>query len=405
MSLVRRLTVAIGAVLMLVLAGLPATATAPAQPPDRPVRPAERTGIDPVALQAGLQELADAGGVGIVARVTAGQQGWAGSLGSAAPGTPATPDARFRAASVTKMLTSVLALQLVDRGQWTLDTTIGDVLPGLWPTRSRVTLRQLLSHTSGMPDHLSALIAGAKTPRQFQRVISQRRTDHELVRAAKRQPWEFPPGTSFGYSNTNFVTVGLMLERAVGTPVSRLMERRIFRPAGMTQSALTRSPRIRPPELVETGVLGKKLRDLSGTEPSLFSYAGALVTTTADLDKFQAALSSGLLVSRARLHAMRANVAVQPNGLSYGLGSYRLPDPCDKGRYVFGHDGATFGTLTMTFARPKGHMRVTVSMSGRDLDDVKAKQELAMGTYVLDAFAQTCRDVTRLPVALPRFPG
>ena len=195
--------------------------------------------------------------------------------------------------------------------------------PGSGRRAPEVTLRQLLSHTSGMPDYLGALIAGAKTLRQFQRVISQRRTDHELVRAAKRQPWEFRPGTSFGYSNTNFVTVGLMLERAAGTPVSRLMERRIFRPAGMTQSALTRSPRIRPPELVETGVLGKKLRDLSGTEPSLFSAAGALVTTTADLDRFQAALSSGLLVSRSRLHAMRANVAVQPNGLE--LRARQLP--------------------------------------------------------------------------------
>jgi hypothetical protein len=211
MSLVRRLTAAIAAVLMatLVLSALPDTATAAAQPPDRPVPPAERTGIDPAALQAGLQKLADAGGIGIVARASAGQQSW----------------------------------------------------------------------------------------------------------------------------------------------------------------------------------------------------AGALVTTTEDLDRFQSALSSGLLVSRSGLHAMRANVAVQPNGLSYGLGSYRLPDPCHKGRYVFGHDGATFGTLTMTFARPKGQMRVTVSMSGRDLDDVKTTQEIAMGAYVLDAFAQTCRDVTRRPVALPRFPG
>ena len=396
----------VGLIAGLVLSALPATATA--QSPDGPVRPAARTGLDPAALQAALQGLADAGAVGIVARVSAGQESWAGSLGSATPrtpGTPATPDARFRAGSVTKMLTAVLALQLVDKGRWTLDTTIGDVLPGLWPGHGKVTLRALLSHTSGMPDYLDAFIARARTVRQFERTLSQRRTDHELVRAAQKYKWQFEPGTSWAYSNTNFVTVGLMVEKETGKSLSRLMERRVFQPAGMTRSALARTSKVRPPELVETAVLGNKLRDLSGTDPTLFSAAGALVTTTEDLDRFQTALSSGLLVSRSRLHAMRAVVARERNGLGYGLGSYRLPDPCRKGSYVFGHDGATFGTLTMTFARPKGDTRVTVAMNGRDLDNSKAGQVEAMGRYVLAAFAQTCRDVARVPVTLPRFPG
>ena len=106
-------------------------------------------------------------------------------------------------------------------------------------------------------------------------------------------------------------------------------------------------------------------------------------------------------MSRSGLHAMRSAVAED----GYGLGSYRLPDPCRKGRYVFGHDGATFGTLTMTFTRPKGHTTVSVAMNGRDLDTAKSGQFEAMGSYVVAAFAQTCRDVARVPVTLPRFRG
>ena len=358
----------------------------------------ERVPVDAGPLEAGLRDLQRAGGVGIVARVTSDGTSWVGSLGSAAPGVPAAPEARFRAASITKSLTSVLALQMVDRGRWTMRTTIGDVLPGLWPRRRDVTLRQLLSHTSGVPEHLATYLRAATSRKAFLEVVSQPRSDRALVAAAKKQRWRFRPGTGFGYSNTGYVVVGMMLEKATGTPLATLMRERVFAKAGMTRSALEHTSKIREPELHETGVLLEKPIDLTSTEPSIFSAAGALATTTEDLDRFQLALSSGRLLPRRLVRLMRSEVVPDPNGLSYGLGSYRLPDPCRPGRSVHGHDGATFGTLSMSFATPRGGTRVTVSMTGRNLDG-RTRDVRALSLYVVNAFAARCgaARVTELP--------
>src|SRR5207237_296978 len=121
-----------------------------------------------------LQQVRAGGAIGVTAEVVTPGGTWRGATGNAerAPRRPATEDARFRAGSVSKQLVSVLALQLVQDGTWSLGTTIGDVRPGLYPERADATLRQLLSHTSGIPEFLTPLIAGAETTPAFVDVIS-----------------------------------------------------------------------------------------------------------------------------------------------------------------------------------------------------------------------------------------
>ncbi len=394
----RSLTVAATAL----LTAIPVVAQAPASsaaPPGQAARAAER-------LDRALDEVVEAGAVGTVAEVTTRGHVWRGASGKARldPGRPARPWAKFRAASVTKSTISVLALQMVARGRWTLRTTIGDVLPRLWPKRSEVTLRQLLSHTSGMPDMLIPLVADAVTTEAFVAAISKRRTDRELIRTAKAQPWLFEPGTDMAYSNAGYVVVGKMLRKATGRSVADLLRTRVLAPAGMTDTRFARSPDVSPPWLREYADYQGELLDIGSAHPTMFSSAGALLTTTRDLNRFHRALSSGRLLPNRLVRKMRSVVAVEEVlGLEYGLGSYRVPDPCRPGRFLHGHDGGAWGTYTFSFSSPNGQRRVTVAATGRSYDG-GTEPLAAVGRFLQLALASACPDVTppaRSPLPAP----
>jgi D-alanyl-D-alanine carboxypeptidase len=396
----------------------PALAGAATPPATTASAAARTTPAPPVSaedrrLRRALQRVVDAGAVGVTAQVIDRGLVWRGAAGSAhlGPRRPATPDARFRAASVSKMITSVLALQLVERGTWTLDTTIGDVMPGLWPARSDVTVRQLLSHTSGVPDYLPGMVAKADTVKKFRAVIRKKRVARDLVGLAKKQDWLFEPGTSFAYSNTGYVLVGMMLARETGVPLARLARTKVLKPAGMTRSRWATGRRMVRPALTEYGALGKGGRqvDLSAFHPSMFAGAGALVSTARDLNRFQYALSKGRLVERSTLETMRAvAVDVEEAGLPYGLGTYSITDPCrPRESAVYGHDGASWGTLTLSFSSADGRRRVTVAMTGREYTrDQPAFQ--ALNRFLGLALRATCRrapearTVVPAPTVVPR---
>jgi D-alanyl-D-alanine carboxypeptidase len=330
------------------------------------------------------------GAVGVTAELVTPDGTWRGAAGNGErnPRLPASERAQFRAASVSKQLMTVLALQQVDRGRWTLDTTLGSVLPDLWPDQGTVTLRQLLSHTSGLPEYLTPLLGTDPSATAFTTVISRRYTDEQLVAAARTQPTT--PRGQFVYANTNFVLVGMMLEEATGRSLADLLAQRVFGPARMTESAWPSGTRTTRPRLKEYGRLYGQTISLAGFQPSMFSGAGALLTTARDLDRFQLALSRGELVPRSLVRQMRSVTSDGGDlGLEYGLGSYRLPDPCKPGRWVHGHDGGSWGTITLSYASPSGDRRVAVSMTGRNYDgDNRAVATLS--ELAVKALAQTC---------------
>lgn len=179
-------------------------------------------GLDERRLQEALDVFTAEYGVAAVAEVVGPNSRWAGASGvrRLTPNPrPARPEDRFRVASVTKSMVATLALQEVARGRWSLSTTVGSVLPGLLPDHDEVTVEQLLSHRSGLPEYLTPITAGAASPQEAIDLVSVPRTDLELVRDALAQPWAFEPGTAFGYSNTNYVVVGMMAGRHHDHPV------------------------------------------------------------------------------------------------------------------------------------------------------------------------------------------
>lgn len=364
--------------------------------------------LDGPVLDAALERVIEEGqAVGAVAEVRSGAEVWRGAAGRSRldPDRRARPGSQFRAASVTKIPVAVLALQLVAEGTWSLDTTIGDVLPELWPERSAVTLRQLLSHTSGMPDGLVSILAGATTTEALVEAVSVRRTDAELVRAAQSLPWLFEPGAGFTYSNAGHVVVGMMLRAETGETLPELVRTRVLRPARMRHSRLATSPLIVAPWLREYTVMEGALVDLASFHPTLFGAAGALLTTTQDLNRFHRALSTGKLLPKRWVREMRTPVHSDPTtGLEYGLGSYRLPDPCRPGGFVHGHDGTSLGTLTLSFSSPDGRRRVTAAATGRSVDD-PTRPGVALAEMAGAALRQTCDDTTATSRrAAPRIP-
>ena len=153
--------------------------------------------------------------------------------------------------------------------------------PGLWPGHENVTLRELLSHAGGMPDYLDAFIARTRTVRQFERMLSQRRTDRELVRAAQQEKWQFRTRDVLGlleHQLRHRRVDGGEGDREVAVPPHGAADL----PAGRNDGEHARQ------DIEGSGHLAggdrpcsaEKLRDFSDTDPSLFSAAGALVTTT-----------------------------------------------------------------------------------------------------------------------------
>jgi D-alanyl-D-alanine carboxypeptidase len=386
----------------------------PAAAVEAQARPAPASDLRAAAAQkrletAGLQRALDAvtagDGVGAVAEVVGPGRKWSSASGVrrlSGRQPAARAGDRVRIASVTKSMVATLALQEVERGRWTLSTRVRDVLPGLLPGHGNVSLAQLLSHRSGLPDYLPALVADAESTEDVLDELSTRRTDRELVRLALTLPWSFEPGESFGYSNTNYVVVGLMLAEVNHRSVGSLLERRVFRPARMTDSSFPRTAKVRGPHLREYAKFEDSYTSLASFEPSVFSSAGAVVSTARDVNRFYAALSTGRLLRPGLVRQMRQPRSTEP--LVYGLGIYSLPDPCPtadgKEQLVYGHDGASFGTFTVSLSSPDGRRQVTVAMTGRDFNVLGADPALGEFAYLaLLASCPTAPDASRQRVA------
>ncbi|GAA4422468.1 serine hydrolase domain-containing protein [Georgenia halophila] len=323
-------------------------------------------------LDAAVSGLVEGGAVGVTARVETPETVWRGADGDReldhAP--PAHPQDRFRVGSITKSMVAALVMQEVERGTWTLETSVEEVLPGVLP--DGVTIGQLLSHRSGAPDFVTpAILERVSDPssvEQFFDALEQDYTDPELVEAARSLPWLFEPGTDFTYSNTGYVVLGMMLEEVTGRSVESLLEDRVFAPASMRHTELPDEPGTKGPFLVGaayTGAQGEGWYNLDAQDPSLFSSAGAVTSTTEDLEDFTAALVTGDLVDPALVEQMLTPRSVE--SLEYGLGVYRVPDPCEPGEYLYGHDGATFGTLAITLTSADGERQVAAGITGRNV--------------------------------------
>lgn len=315
-------------------------------------------------LDDALAKIVGDGAIGVAARLDSPALTWAGAAGlrDIAKKPRANDHDRFEIASITKVMTAILVLQEVEKGTWQLDQRVDEVVPGIFPGHEYVTFRQLLSHTSGAPNGTNEIFATVASDADLMAVFTRDWTAQDHLDLINAVPWG-EPGQYF-YSNGGYIALGLLLEEQNRTPLARLMRDRIWKPAKMNDTSLPSDPVVRGRMLLESAWTGVWF-DLSMFDPDFFLASGAGESTTGDLNKLTRALVTGKLVDRALVEEMI--VPVSADGVEYGLGVYRLADPCEPGGYLYGHDGATFGTLSMALTSLDGTRQMSVAGTGRDL--------------------------------------
>ncbi|MET9485656.1 serine hydrolase domain-containing protein [Nocardia sp. NPDC006630] len=260
---------------------------------------------------------------------------------------PMAGDSRFRIGSMTKMFVSTVVLQLVGEQRVALDAAVEQYLPGTIRGNGNdghgITVRQLLQHTSGLPDYLDSL-----TPEQILKDSLGHHDPLELVQLALAHPPLFPPGTGWSYSNTNYLLAGMLIEKVTGRPYGEAVEQRIIAPLGLHDTSVPGDaptiPGDHPRGYAKQG--NADPLDLTEFNPSIAGSAGSMISSATDLNHFLTALMTGHLLPPPELQAM---MTTRPTGDSsddaYGLGLQSTPLPC--GGLYWGHDGGIMGFQTL----------------------------------------------------------
>lgn len=298
---------------------------------------------------------------------------------------PMAGGSRFRIGSVTKTFVATVVLQLVGEHKVVLDAPVERYLPGVIRGNGndgrRITVRQLLQHTSGLPDYLEYL-----TPQDVLRDPFAHHDPEELVGIALDHRRLFRPGKGWKYSNTNYVLAGMLIERVTGHPYGEEIDRRIIRPLHLRDTSVpgdeTGIPGPHPRGYVRPGDSG--LVDITEFNPSVAYGSGSVISSSADLNRFIGALVNGRLLRPAGLRAMMTTRPTgNSSGRAYGLGLQSMPLPC--GGLYWGHDGDTLGFQTMSGATADGR-QVTV-MANLDPGGSKA-QDADMRAAVTTALCE-----------------
>lgn len=277
-----------------------------------------------------------------------------------ATGRAPRPGDHMRVASVAKAFSAATALSLVSRGRLGLDDTVGRRLSGFPPQWSKVTLRQLLGHTSGIRDFSQssrfqdAVVASLQNPPP----------PRELLGYVDDPRLEFPPGTRYSYSNSDNILVGLMCEAATGVRYEDLLRSLVTGPLRLADTSLPRGSAMPAPYL--HGYDGTE--DVTTLIAAGWSWAsGGVVSTPDDLVRFIGAHAAGTLV-RPPVHA--AQFRFRPGGSeppgpgtnAAGLGIFRYDTRYGR---VFGHTGNTPGYTQFAAGTRDGRRAVAVSATAQ----------------------------------------
>ncbi|GAA4985744.1 D-alanyl-D-alanine carboxypeptidase [Nonomuraea thailandensis] len=257
-----------------------------------------------------------------------------------------------RIGSNTKTFTAVTVLQLVGEGKVKLDARVETYLPGLL-RGSRATVRQVLQHTSGLPEYTDTLFAKGALP-----ILHRHYEPRQLLGLALRKKPQFAPGAKWAYSNTNYIVAGLLIEKVTGHRAGEEITRRTVDKLGLTRTYFPADGdrRIRRPH--PTGYHrddpAQPMTDVTEFDPSQAWTAGQMISTPGDLNRFFTALLDGRLLKPAQLKEMRTTVPAPQVGRDgrYGLGLSSVKLSC--GVTAWGHGGAIPGYYTSNAATEDG---------------------------------------------------
>jgi len=251
----------------------------------------------------------------VIVRVTVdGKEVLTQAVGESITGVPATPQMHFRNGAVAISYVSTLLLKLVDEKKVRLDDKLSTWLPNI-PNADRVTLGQLAQMTSGYPDYVIG--NDAFTAALYANPFKQWSTDELLAQVLSR-PLLYPPGTNWNYAHTNYVLLGLALEKATGQDMPELLQDKVLGPLGLSQTANSDTPEIPSPALHTFSSERRIYEETTYWNPSWTITHGAIQTTNIyDLEATARGIGSGRLLSTDSYKAMvstdlRRNTRSQP---------------------------------------------------------------------------------------------
>ncbi len=290
-------------------------------------------------------------------------------------GAPVDPRSRFRIGSITKTFTATVVLQLAGEGWIDLDAPVERYLPGVVRGADNdgreITVRQLLQHTSGLPDVLDYL-----SPLDILNDPLRHWDARELVDIALPHRREFTPGQGWGYSNTNYLLAGMIIERVTGHTYAHEVRRRIIVPLGLDDTfPPSDAPGIPGPHPRGYVRPAADLVDITRLNPTVAGAADGMISSASDLDRFLAVLLHGGLLKPAQLREMLdTRPTGRDSGSEYGLGLEWLPAKDRPGcpRGFWGHDGDMLGFSVRAGAAAGKQATVMVNLNpggGQALDE------------------------------------
>jgi D-alanyl-D-alanine carboxypeptidase len=361
---------------VLVGAGLPA-ASATAGP--------ARGGPSASGLQSDVSRLVAAGAPGIVLITRRGSRldQLARGVAELRRHTPMRTDDRFRIGSLTKTYVATVVLQLVAERKIALTDTVERWLPGLVPNGSQITIRQLLNHTSGLPDF-------DQDPRFLKPYLSGHLRHHwpprALVRIATSHKPLFAPGARYSYSNTNYLLAGLIIEAVTGHSLGAELKARIFVPLGLRATSFQTRSGLPAPYAHGYFVLSQPpASDVSDLSPFPWA-AGAIVSTGREVATFYRALLRHRLLPDPELRLMKMTVSEGAQasipGARYGLGMEAFPVPCGR---AWGEAGTFPGYVAFSVNSEDGNSQAVVLVN-KDLSLLSRRAVRRFFTLLGDAY-------------------
>jgi D-alanyl-D-alanine carboxypeptidase len=369
----------------MVTAVLAGTATA-AVAQSRTAHPSEPAAFKPrptATLQTDADALRKYGAPGVLVELDTprGDVRVRSGYGNVAARTPVPWNAKFRIGSFTKPFVAATVLQLVGERKLSLDDKVERFLPGLIRGKGndgrKITVRQLLQHTSGLPEYTDAMTS-LGTVEGFRKTRLRTWTSPELVGLAMQFPPAFAPGAKWGYSNTNYVAASMIIEKVTRHTWQQEVRKRIVKPLGLRNTYLPgTTPTIPRPHAVgyqrfpgegatmENPRYGEPI-DATLLNPSLAGAAGEMISTADDGNTFLRALVTGKVLKRNLLAEMQRTVATSDElrarypGARYGLGILWTTNSC--GGY-WSHGGDIPGFMTRNGVTPNGSRSVSVSIN------------------------------------------
>jgi D-alanyl-D-alanine carboxypeptidase len=331
---------------------------------------------DQAALQKELDGIHDKGVVSVQALVDTGTGRLSAQSGVAVVDTksPVPENASFRMGSNTKTFVSSALLLAIAEGKLGLDDPVEKWLPGFFGEHgidgNAITVRMLLQHTSGLDDYLQDLPVFGGRKEDFEANKLTTYSLDQLLDLGLSHPVLFEPGTSWAYSNTNYIAAGMILENADGRSWAESVKVRVLDPLGLTRTYAPGG---------QTGLEGPHARayqdfppdfgvpvDATTLNPSMAGPAGEMVSTPEDLMTFWQSLLGGKVLQPAQLAEMMTTIPVPaemgaPEGTEYGLGIFKMTSSCDE--EVWGHGGSIFGTYNTNGFTTDGGRGIVIWMS------------------------------------------